>query len=153
MMPGGIGSWDYVNSLGLKNPMLNKDIIEKHVYSKHMNRSYYTKAAKKSQIENLNKAIIAWSGSTHKIETKEIIAESTKKYWLENYDVRLKDLRKCRNSFTIQSPDGIIHNIEPGELNDWCKKNGFAVACFSTKPVGYIIKRGKAKGWKVINKN
>lgn len=153
VMPGGIGSWDYVNSLGLENPMLNKNIVKNHVYNKHINGSYYTEAAKKSQIKNLDKAIMAWSGSTHKIETKEIIAESTKKYWSENYDNCLKDLRKWRNRFTIQSPDGIIHNIEPGELNGWCKKNEFAVSCFSTKPIGYVIKRGKAKGWKIINKN
>lgn len=153
MMPGGVGSWDYVNTLGFTNPMKNPEIVKKHVNQKMINGSYHSKKFIATAKKNLEKAMDSWTGSKHSEESKKSISDSNKKYWAKDYKSRVQSAKKYRNRYLLSDPNGVLYELEPGYLIDFCVERGFSVSTFSTKEPGYTIKRGKARGWKLIDKN
>jgi hypothetical protein len=152
-MPGGIGSWSYVNSLGIVNCMKDPIVVQKVVNTTKSRGHYYGENRIKASRSNLEKAKKAWTGKTHSEDSRIKISENNLSRWENNRENIIFSLKKFRNKYTLQSPDGIVYELESGTLIDFCKDMGFAVSVFSTKDVGYVVKRGKAKGWKVIDKN
>jgi len=149
MSAGGRGSWSHIDSTGENNCMKDPETVRKVVANKHKNGSYHTDAFIESSMSNLEKAMSSWTGSKHTEETKAIMGEKSKKHYAENREYIVAKAREVRHSYTLVSPEEDIIELGPGELNEFCKTMGFAVSVFSTKPDGYIVKRGKAKGWRL----
>lgn len=152
MTAGGVGSWSHVDSTGENNCMKRKDIVEKVRNTKIKNNSYRTESAKEAQIRNLQKAVDSWSGSNHTQESREAISTSNKMAWERDRERLLSSIRMSKPKYTLMSPDGDIVELERGMLNEWCTSMGFPVSAFSTKPENKPIKKGRAKGWKIVKR-
>lgn len=152
MAAGGKGSFDHINLYERKNPMHDPKNVEKMMDTKKRNGSYKTEKMLCSSKNNLKKAVAAWKGSVHTEKAKNKIQISSKSIWENKRDSMLKSMRGVRYRYTLKSPDDNIIELDYGELNEWCNNNGYAVASISVQPVGNRIKRGKLKGWIVLEK-
>jgi len=91
--PGGDGGWEYVNSLGLPNPMKNPELVEKMKRSRKItyenNKDFYNEIFSK----NLLKATEKRKGSKDSTETIEKRRNAVRKFYETNNSI-LKNIPK-----------------------------------------------------------
>lgn len=87
IMPGGYGGWDYVNSLGLPNPMGDEETVKRVVSTRKKNNSYHTRKCINANKENIRKAIESNVGRKHSEKTCLQRSESLLKYYENNESI------------------------------------------------------------------
>lgn len=81
---GGNGSWDYVNSLELENPMKNNKVVEKVITASKITREKKPEKYADISRSNLQKAIKANLGKKHSNDTIEKRSNSLKQFYEKN---------------------------------------------------------------------
>lgn len=121
---GGIGGWEFVNSLDLPNPMHDIELSKKQRSNRaktiEENKDHYDKIAR----ENLSKSHKARVGKKDSDETKKKRVESLKKHWETNehplLGVPLSDehKKKCSEGWTEE-----IRNKKSIDAKEWARNN------------------------------
>ena len=121
---GGIGGWDYVNSLELENPMKNPEIVSKHVKTRsktiNENKEYYDGISKKNLSVSHSKRV----GAKDSEETKIKRANSVREHW-QNHEHPLAGIplteehkKKCSEGWTEES-----RSKKSESAKEWAKNN------------------------------
>jgi hypothetical protein len=144
---GGVGGWDYVNSLGLaigdKNPMKNPDYLAKCVEASRITRNKNPEKYKKISLENLKKATEKNIGSKRSESFKKNTSKRSKKYWKKN-KTKMRDA--LSSWFVVVEPNG--REYKTNRLEEFCidKKLPYTTL-WKTSKSGISAKRGPVKGW------
>lgn len=141
---GGKGGFDHIDLTGVKNPMKNKEVVDKVVKKRRENGSYETEKVIKARNQNLMKAIEANTGKTRP-DHSEKMKTIAKAIWVEHRE-KIRDT--LSSYYKLVSPSG--EEIITNRLKENCKKFGlpFVTIWSSSVDNGRIIKKGKAMGWK-----
>lgn len=153
MMPGGTGSWSYVNSLNLPNIMQDPEFVKAHVELKRKNNSYYTEKNLSASRKNAKLGAEARRGMKDSVEVKKKRSESVKKA-LADPEIYANFITGCRKKcipYIIIDPNGVKY--ETNVVSELCKELDIPISTVTTHSDGRPIKRGRLKGWTILKLN
>ncbi len=144
---GGIGGWEYVNSVinntGTNN-IMNRDHDAKHrcianaKVTRSKNKEYYYAIA----IKNLEKAVGINTGSVRPKQS-EFARTHMSNLWSGNYD-KMRD--SLSSKFKVISPLG--EEFVTNRLQEFCDERNLGyVALWNSSRTNKIVKKGRSKGW------